>query len=648
MLDHPVNMAWYEEELERCILGYEKDGYRITGDHYWFLNFMKIDISNDKTTKFESGYPSWIQTDDYVFKQIEEARQSDRDVMFFTGRGSGKTYMVSSIGIKNYVIIPGSVNVVSASDSDAATNTFNRKVLVMLNAFEKTHPTWRHKRLEETKDRIVSGAKVTYSGSEKGSIEEVTGYNSSIEKVVYSEIGKTDGMRIDWQMFEEIGSWSKNPSLKDCRNKSRGTWYVGEIKRGMVFYIGTGGSVLSDQAKDMFYTPEAYNLYVVRNYENRPHSLFVPAYDKYAGYYNDPVGAKRSLDKEREKIKEDPNALEKFIQAYPYTAEEVFRKSDNGVFPRGLLANQKSYLKENKTQLILEDKYPVSGNLFWKSDTDGVRIGVTWMPHPNGKIKILEHPDWETGKSVRMQDLYIGGLDSIDQDKETSVNDKGSELALMIKKRYNGLGEGNYYVLTYNERPDRIEDAYENVLKILFYYNARVNLEYSKIAIVPYFKRQKPSQYWRFISRPALMKLNNDKTNLIGTQMTAAVSSYGITKTDQYIKENVDRIMFDEVLDQLIEYSLEEKTKYDMVAAMMLTEIADEDMSNKIPVGSSKKKVEWVDFGYYIDPVTGYRQKGKIGQNENTLNLTKIKPQQTIKWIDVSTNTFHTDDYTGE
>ena len=42
---HPKSLEyrdWWAQERERCINGYSVGGVKITGDHYWYLNFWKI------------------------------------------------------------------------------------------------------------------------------------------------------------------------------------------------------------------------------------------------------------------------------------------------------------------------------------------------------------------------------------------------------------------------------------------------------------------------------------------------------------------------------------------------------------------------------------------------------------------------------
>ena len=82
----------------------------------------------------------------------------------------------------------------------------------------------------------------------------------------------------------------------------------------------------------------------------------------------------------------------------------------------------------------------------------------------------------------------MGNLDS------TSTKNR-SALACLINKRIVGgqyfSQTSNLYVAKYIGRSDDVRDDYEAVLKLSLYYNAKMNVEYTKIGIVSYFKEVK-------------------------------------------------------------------------------------------------------------------------------------------------------------
>ena len=80
------------------------------------------------------------------------------------------------------------------------------------------------------------------------------------------------------------------------------------------------------------------------------------------------------------------------------------------------------------------------------------------------------------------------------------------------------------------------------------------------------------------------------------------------------------------MIDQLCNYSYEAKRKYDIVAAMQMAELADEELSavsvSKEPALFKAKVKDVYVYGYYTD-ANGYKRRGKV--------LLKKKPQKKIK-----------------
>ena len=55
------------------------------------------------------------------------------------------------------------------------------------------------------------------------------------------------------------------------------------------------------------------------------------------------------------------------------------------------------------------------------------------------------------------------------------------------------------------------------------------------------------------------------------------------------------------VLQELAKYSYENKRKFDLVAALGMALLGDEELVGKSPRGENKIKSEWKDIGYYYD-----------------------------------------------
>ncbi len=136
-------------------------------------------------------------------------------------------------------------------------------------------------------------------------------------------------------------------------------------------------------------------------------------------------------------------------------------------------------------------------------------------------------------------------------------------------------------------------------------------LEYTKISIQTYFKDNGKSNL--FMERPAFAVTGNRKTGkrLIGVPSTTAVINHGLELVGNFINDYWFTIDFEEMLDQMLNYTVENKRKFDIIAALQMVEIADEELSGVKPVAVDSIANQWRDIGYYID-VDGRKRYGVI------------------------------------
>lgn len=653
-LDSAENLEWYAEQLHRCIYGFEYKGQRITGDHYWMLNFtpflvMLKDEQGKPTGERDIDFGYFAYQHDYIYKLVEEAHWEGLKFMLMGGRGFGKTYIILSILAKQYYLKPHSLSFVSASNSKHAGEAFD-KLKDMLTAIDHAHPTLALARLTDTRYSIKSGYEINKDG-----VKMQEGPMSKLQCVIYGDNpGITRGSRPHAQLLEEVGDWATGKGdLKSCIGASEGSWAIGAEKTCRVFMVGTGGSIASDQAKDIFLNPGAYDVLAVNDFTketNKKHCVFIPSHYMLGGMgwertgVNNNEASEAYLLKRREAAKDDIEIFDKRVQEYPMTISETFKKSGTNIFNQRKISKQWADLQYGKDTVIIPEK----GFLDWKRSKAGKIVGVEWAKNPNGNIEIVEHPyRGESGNQV-YSDLYVAGVDGIDQGILDSTAIKGrSSMACLIKKRIVDGGyfkhTSNMYVAKYLGRSLDVRDDYEEVLKLSMYYYAKVNLEYTKIGIAQYFREKK--QYHRLMKRPLIampsggsgdMKyLGIDSTShLIGTTTASHVIDHQDGKIKEYVSEYCHSIFFMDLLEQLRDYQREDRRKYDLVVAMGLCEIADEDMLG-IPAQSEEKETgELKTFGYYVDE-KGHRRMGVIPVKRTIENTIKTGAS-THRWVDSS------------
>ncbi len=71
------------------------------------------------------------------------------------------------------------------------------------------------------------------------------------------------------------------------------------------------------------------------------------------------------------------------------------------------------------------------------------------------------------------------------------------------------------------------------------------------------------------------------------------------------------------MLEELVKYSYANKRKFDIVAALGMAELGDEELSGIIPEERESTSNAWVDFGYYYDE-NGKKRWGTIQKQQIT------------------------------
>lgn len=574
------NIDWYNEQIDRCFEGFSYRGTRITGDYYWYLNFfpivaLKLDKYGNPTNQPDFFYPYVSQQDDYLFKQIEEADQANMNTLLVTARGYGKTFGMISIPAKYYYLKRLSDNILSSSQDEHIAKSFNMLKLSM-EELERRHPTLRQKRLYDNDEAIEAGEEIIENGEKKK-----VGSRSQIRKIVFDrKAGKTRGSRPTTHLYEEIGAWNGAAKLKDCYNASVGSYKRGSIWTCRVFFIGTGGEMKSggsEDAKSMFWDPEAYNIYPVREWHNRPSGIFIPAYKKYSGFWEQTgisreEEAKAHLEMEREKKKSDKKAYEQFKQEYPFDPDEAFMLNGSNNFDQEKIIDQILNINHKP-----EFNRGVMGYLHWKYES-GQIVGTEFEPNPDGNIWMLEPPE-KNKKGELYNNLYVAGYDGIDVGQEDTASGKGSRGALCVKKRMLSSGKlHNAYVCFLVERPKDINDYYEDCRKVSWHYNAKINIEDTKRGIVGHFVRH--HEFSRFYKRPKLTLSDPEKgkSTLIGVTNAPKNYEYGELFLSKFIKSYIENLFYLPALEELRDFRMDMRTKFDIVVAMMMAELADEDM----------------------------------------------------------------------
>ena len=630
--------AFWKEQFIRCKYGMTSHGYTITGDHYYFLNFYRLkDLDNVEEAGMgrQEIFPNFLEGQYEWFHYLKLARKLRMNACMMKARGAGYSEIEASIISNSYNVIKGSINVCTAF-AQTQLDKLLEKVWANINwLYYNTDGGMAH--LSQAKNSNYLRRASHYEIRDGQKIE--VGWGSQIQGIITDKPGKLRGDRTDILMFEECGVW---PQFTKAYTQADAL--VGQIGRqwGLRLMGGTGGETgpQMEGLRKMYYEPQLFGVLPYRhnftkNGEYAITSFFLPAFRTIKelslldsrGWLDDEDG-KAYFNKTRDLKAQDPEEFTTFCAEYCFDGEEAFSLEGNNKFNKILIAEQLANIRIHK-----DSPKPERGTLeyiFKNGQHSRENItGLRWIKNNSGDVQIIEHPIWtqvsydEEGNELKyekMNGLYVAGIDSIDLGMEdtSALTKDPSNFCIVIKRRQFGLKDPTY-VAMYKARPNDVRDAYKTAIKLLQYYNCKANLEATRVSMLSWAREKKYLNYFMYRPVATYPAGNNPKRRTIGTPASVAIIDHQTDLIRDYVNDFCHNIWFEEMLDELSRYTDEMKRKFDIIAAMGLCELGDEDMMGVTPRQIENTDDSFQDFGYYIDPETGYRRQGVIPKKIKTI-----------------------------
>lgn len=630
--------AFWREQFIRCKYGMTSHGYTITGDHYYFLNFYRLkDLDNVEEAGMgrQEIFPNFLEGQYEWFHYLKLARKLRMNACMMKARGAGYSEIEASIISNSYNVIKGSINVCTAF-AQTQLDKLLEKVWANINwLYYNTDGGIAH--LSQAKNSNYLRRASHYEIRDGQKIE--VGWGSQIQGIITDKPGKLRGDRTDILMFEECGLW---PQFTKAYTQADAL--VGQIGRqwGLRLMGGTGGETgpQMEGLRKMYYEPQLFGVLPYRhnftkNEEYAITSFFLPAFRTIKelslldsrGWLDDEDG-KAYFNKTRDLKAQDPEEFTTFCAEYCFDGEEAFSLEGNNKFNKILIAEQLANIRIHK-----DSPKPERGTLeyiFKNGQHSRENItGLRWIKNNSGDVQIIEHPIWtqvsydEEGNELKyekMNGLYVAGIDSIDLGMEdtSALTKDPSNFCIVIKRRQFGLKDPTY-VAVYKARPNDVRDAYKTAIKLLQYYNCKANLEATRVSMLSWAREKKYLNYFMYRPVATYPAGNNPKRRTIGTPASVAIIDHQTDLIRDYVNDFCHNIWFEEMLDELSRYTDEMKRKFDIIAAMGLCELGDEDMMGVTPRQVENTDDSFQDFGYYIDPETGYRRQGIIPKKIKTI-----------------------------
>ena len=526
---HEQNRYW-DEQLRRIREGYEVGGVRITGRHYFYLNFSQIlavpinpktGLERKDTGRIET-FPRFLDHNYYFFHELEKnlvegpyAKLSDdykeehgirkTGMIIAKSRRKGMTYAIANgVFSYNYHFVPYSYNTIAAYESGQYKVTMDAILKSMYHLARNKTPFAQPKLKTQSnppyvKSGFLEKSEITGDYYEDGLLSVVEAM--SFKDNPYKSIGHASTII----GFEEAGRFI---GLKKAYNMAEATFRSGNSWTGVPLLWGTSGDMEKGSVDfaDMFYNPHEYGLASYENiYDENAEGecgYFIDDFWYKPGFYKGENGvdaqgnsrrdvAKKMWEHEISKKKKGTEDYDDFLTQYPPNPSTAFLQTSGNIFDVVRASNRIAYMKTHKKEVdksfIVDLVFDKDGNV--KASTSE-KEPIRAFPHKTNKhpgaIEIWEKPQKDRNDRV-FSGRYIAGIDSYDQDQTSG---KGSLGSCFIFDLWT-----DRIVAEYTGRPQRAMHFFENVRRLLIYYNARGNYENRNRGIYQHFYSMKSLAY---------------------------------------------------------------------------------------------------------------------------------------------------------
>lgn len=646
--------AFWKEQYTRCKYGMTSHGYTITGDNYFFLNFYQlpvVDIDKASGEGTNESFPVFFASQYMFFHYLQMCRVLHKNAALMKARSIGFSEINASLAARLYTTIKRSRTMITCFKDTYLNGTFSKLdhalTFININADGFFKPRLTDKALEKK-----SGYQVKIDGQFTD-----FGWRSVVIGINGSKPSNIRGDRVDLLIYDEAGSW---PDLTTAVVQGQELCEVQGVPRGIMLFGGTGGDFGPplEGLKKIYYNPKAFKILPFRHKWTQDGTtiesgFFLPYFlQSLNPEYMDSRGVcnqteyKKVLQEERNNLLTVPEDYLKKCAERCWNAEEAFTLEGQNKFNKMKIADQLAKIRLHKIgprpQVGTID-YTYKSNKHSLENIDGFR----WLLN-SGKVQILEHPVWsdlykeqiekqkkeaeeqgidfEAPVYTEMNDLYVAGIDGIDIGAaQTSKETRDpSDFCIVIKRRAFGLNEPQY-VAMYKDRPQNIREAYKIAMCMCRYYNCRINIEATRVGMITWARENKCLQYFMKRPRATLTDIKYGTTKQYGTPATKTIIEQQTDLIADYVEDYGHNIWFEDMLEQLNGYNDENKTKFDIIAALGMVELADQELSGRQPTKVDKEVEEFQDYGYYIND-KGYREFGAIPKKQS--NQIVIKQEE--------------------
>jgi hypothetical protein len=610
----PGWMDYWETQLQRCKNGYEVGGHAITGHHYMYLNFCRIQVvkkvEGSKASKKSETFPDFWDGDYDYFWSLEIARNGITPEKLEELKLGVKPHPDFLMGGFHMIVGKSRRKGYSYKNGAISANYYNteRKAQIIIGASEKKflYPKgtmgmtsdylnflneftgWRKSRdYVDKQDHKKASFKKKING-----VDIESGYQSEVFALTFKDNADAargkDGVLV---LLEEAGAF---PNLKASFAAIKPALTAGVYITGQIVIFGTGGDMESGTADfaDMFYNPVAFGIQPFvntwdDNAEETMCGFFHPVTKNLEGFYdlhgNSDIPAALEFETARRKSilenSSNSTAYQQHIQEFALQPSEAFLTVSTNDFPVIELRAQLNKVVREKLMLVKGTPVNLSrveGKVIAEPD-----LVNKLNPIINYKVKqadltgcplIFEFP------SNPPKGLYKIGYDPYRQDQTTGV----SLAAIYVYKtvQRNNFSK-NIIVANYVGRPQTSESCNRVAELLAELYNAEIMYENEVPDVKKYFERRKKLHLLAAQPDGVISKniKNSRVARIYGCHMNEKLKDAGAKYIKQWLLEerdfdengdvltNMDFIYDIGLLEELILYN--KKGNFDRVMSLM-------------------------------------------------------------------------------
>jgi len=586
----------------------------ITGTHYMYLQWTKIDVGNPQFREANRIF--------FIFWEACKADKRSYGMCYLKNRRSGFSFMASSETVNLATISSDSrYGILSKSGADAKKMFTDKVVPISINYpfFFRPIQDGMDRPKTELAYRVPASKFTRKRFDTKDRPQQMEGLDTTID---WKNTGDNsyDGEKLALLVHDEAGKWEKPENILNNWRVTKTTLRLGSRIIGKCMMGSTSNALEKGGGnfKKLYENSDATQRNKNGQTQSGLYSLFIPMEWNFEGYideYGHPVfdtpkeqvldpygdvidtGVLESWDNEVEGLKNDSDALNEFYRQFPKTESHAFRdESKNTLFNLTKLYEQIDY---NDSFAIKSNI--IRGNFYWKNgerDTE-----VVWAPDNKGRFynswipnKSLINNVIVNGSKKYPGNIHMGSFGCDSYDISGTVGGGGSKGSLHgMTKFHMDEGPTNMFFLEYISRPPTAEIFYEDVLMALHFYGMPILVENNKPRLLYYLKER---GYRAFsLNRPDKHKniLSKSEKELGGIPSSSAVISVHAEAIESYIENNVGIInnqedvdfgscgnmFFNRTLLDWSNYDINNRTKFDATVSSGFAIMANQSNKNR-------------------------------------------------------------------